>query len=60
VKEHYVEARCIVSLSPRSASALLRVYIDKLVYDILGSEKGKDLNESNGILVERGLIYNSL
>ena len=52
VRETYVEARRIVALSPRSAAALLRVSIEKLVYDILGSQKGKDLNESIGILVE--------
>jgi hypothetical protein len=55
VKEYYVEARRIVSLSPRSAAALLRVSIEKLVYSILGTKKGKDLNESIGILVRDGL-----
>jgi hypothetical protein len=58
VRETYVEARRIVSLSPRSAAALLRVSIEKLVYDILNlvqAEKGKDLNESIGILVDKGL-----
>jgi hypothetical protein len=55
VRETYVEARRIVSLSPRSAAALLRVSIEKLVNDILGSQKGKDLNESIGILVDKGL-----
>jgi Domain of unknown function (DUF4145) len=55
VKENYVEARRIVSLSPRSAAALLRISVEELVYDILGIEKGKDLNESIGILVKKGL-----
>jgi hypothetical protein len=48
-------ARTVVSLSPRSSAALLRLAIEKLVYHILGNERGKDLNMSIGVLVCKGL-----
>ena len=57
VKETYVEARRIVSLSPRSAAALLRVAIENLVNNILGNRVGKDqrLNDKIAVLVKDGL-----
>lgn len=55
VKKDYEEARAVVSLSPRSAAALIRRAIEELVNNILGREKGKDLNESIGVLVKKGL-----
>jgi hypothetical protein len=55
VKEDYEEARSIVSLSPRSSAALIRVAIERLVHHILGDEKVKTLNDNIGILVKKGL-----
>lgn len=55
IKTDYNEARSIASRSPRSAAALLRLAIEKLTTILLGSEKGKDLNQNIGILVQKGL-----
>lgn len=55
IKGEYEEARSIVSRSPRSAAALLRLAIEKLTNLLLGNEKGKDLNDNIAILVQKGL-----
>ena len=53
IKEDYNEASEIVEKSPRSASALLRLSIQKLCQQL--GEKGKDLNEDIGKLVKKRL-----
>lgn len=55
LKQDYEESKNIVLSSPRSASALLRLVIEKLTDHILGDEKGKDLNANIGKLVKLGL-----
>ena len=55
IKTDYEEARGIVSRSPRSAAALLRLAIEKLTNRLLDDEKGKDLNDNIRILVQKGL-----
>lgn len=53
VKEDYNEARSVLSRSPRSSSALLRLAVQKLCIDLGGT--GKNLNEDIGTLVKKGL-----
>jgi hypothetical protein len=53
VKMDYEEARSIFGQSPRSAAALLRLAIQKLVKEL--GEKSKDLNQDIGNLVKNGL-----
>jgi hypothetical protein len=56
VKEIYEEARSIVSRSPRSSAALLRLSIEMLTDRILQQDsKGRNLFSKIGLLVEQGL-----
>ena len=53
IKKDYLEARNVVSSSPRSACMLLRLCTEKICNEKVPS--GSDLNEKIGKLVERGL-----
>lgn len=53
VKADYLEARDVVASSPRAASALLRLSIQKLMTSL--GEKGEHLNTDIGNLVKKGL-----
>ena len=53
VKEDFGEARKVVNASPRSAAALLRLALQKLMIEL--GEKRKNLDDDIGNLVKKGL-----
>lgn len=53
VKADYQEAQTVVARSPKSAAALLRLSVQRLMHHL--GEKGKDINGSIGNLVKKGL-----
>jgi hypothetical protein len=56
VKRDFDEARLVVEDSPRSAAALLRLAIQRLVENHLEADEGDRLYDQIGELVEEGVI----
>lgn len=53
IQSDFIEARKIVHISPRGATAILRLCLQKLCIQL--GQKGKNINEDIAALVKRGL-----